>query len=460
MPIYPRIIEEISRHQWAVTDRTMDAILRAVDVGIDSSDRPAFHSAQTDVKDTPIEAASVLGEKPAGAYRYGKKIGAIGLVHVDGPIVPRASFFTEASGLTSVQGLGADIAAMGEDPSIAKIAMVFDSPGGAVTGISELAAQIRAVEKPISAYVFGMAASAAYWLASAADEIVSADTGVIGSIGVVTSMPTLKNGERVIIKSTQSPRKQADPATEEGRAQYQELVDEMADVFIDAVATNRSTTRGNVLENYGQGGEYLARQAVDRGMIDRVSTFADYMRTLSAAGVIGKNDGRIAAESNLIDNGIQVLKYQNTGSPATSGDSDTEKGASKMNLTEFLAQSPDATKELEARIAAERASAVSAVRTEMRFAASIAAGDQYPAAIRGMAAAVLSGEKSLDALDGAVVAFDALTESKKSTEAVAASAALPTTPAQTTEKLSDDHVCRTEADFRAAVARSRGEVIK
>ena len=457
---HPLIIEEIGRHQWAVMDRTMDAILRAVDVGLGADDRQFFHVALTDVKDAPIEAATVLGEKPAGAYRYGKKIGALGIVHVDGPIVPRASFFTEASGLTSVEGLGADIAAMSADPSIAKISMVFDSPGGAVTGISELAAQIRAVEKPISAYVYGMAASAAYWLASAADEIVGADTSIVGSIGTVLSVGLNKKDDRVEIVSAQSPRKRPDATTEEGRAQYQELVNAMADVFVDAVATNRGTTRENVLENFGQGGEYLAAQAVERGMIDRVSTFAGYLRTLSAAGVIGKNDGRIAAESNLIDNGIPVLKYQNTGSPAASGDSDTEKGASEMNLKEFLATSPDAMKELEERIATERAEAVAAVRSDMKFAASIAAGDKYPAAIRGMAASVLSGEKSRDALDGAVVAFDALTESTRSAEAVAASAALPPTPAQKPDTLSDDHVCRTEADFRAAVARSRGEVIK
>src|SRR5690606_18251635 len=59
-------------------------------------------------------------------------------------------------------------------------------PGGAVPGVPELAAEIFAARerKRIVAFIDDLAASAAYYLAAAASEIVSIPTGEAGSIGV------------------------------------------------------------------------------------------------------------------------------------------------------------------------------------------------------------------------------------------------------------------------------------
>ncbi|NKW10282.1 hypothetical protein HGG76_15195 [Ochrobactrum tritici] len=64
--------------------------------------------------------------------------------------------------------------------------MSYDTPGGSVTNVDELAKAVRAGKaiKPIVAYVGGAAASAGYWLASQSTEIVIADTALLGSIGV------------------------------------------------------------------------------------------------------------------------------------------------------------------------------------------------------------------------------------------------------------------------------------
>ena len=75
-------------------------------------------------------------------------------------------------------------------------AIVFDidSPGGQVDGTQSLAGAIKASNKKTIAYINdGMACSAAYWIASACDEIyVSQKTDVVGSIGVYCSFADFK----------------------------------------------------------------------------------------------------------------------------------------------------------------------------------------------------------------------------------------------------------------------------
>ena len=69
--------------------------------------------------------------------------------------------------------------------------MLLDSPGGQVSGINAFADIVAAgtKKKYTTAFVAGSAASAAYWIASAASEIAMEGTGMVGSIGVVAAIP-------------------------------------------------------------------------------------------------------------------------------------------------------------------------------------------------------------------------------------------------------------------------------
>lgn len=65
-----------------------------------------------------------------------------------------------------------------------RINFYVNSPGGTVTGVPELAAKIRSLDVPTLAYTDDMACSAAYWIASAADEFAATPSATVGSIGV------------------------------------------------------------------------------------------------------------------------------------------------------------------------------------------------------------------------------------------------------------------------------------
>ena len=96
----------------------------------------------------------------------------VAVIPITGPIMRYANLFTRISGATSTQELATDLQTALDSPQVRAIVLNIDSPGGEASGINELADMIHASrgKKPIKAYVGGTGASAAYWIASAADE--------------------------------------------------------------------------------------------------------------------------------------------------------------------------------------------------------------------------------------------------------------------------------------------------
>lgn len=207
--------------------------------------------------------------------------GETALIPVTGPVFRYANLLTEISGATSLSVLASDFIAAAENPAVRQIVLVIDSPGGQANGIAEFAQLIRSADKPVTAYIDNVAASAAYWIASAADQIVMAKTAMVGSIGAVISIDQRKTDGSVEIISSQSPNKRVDVTTDAGRAQIQTLIDGLAQVFVEDVATYRGTSVETVLEKFGAGGMKLALDAVGIGMADRVGTLETLLAEIS-----------------------------------------------------------------------------------------------------------------------------------------------------------------------------------
>lgn len=213
----------------------------------------------------------------------------VACVPITGPIFRYASFFTAISGASSVDQIAADFSIALTDPSVQAIILEVDSPGGEVGGIADLARMIFDArgQKPTVAFVDGEGASAGYWLASAAERVVAADTSIVGSIGVRATLVDYSEAdkmagiEEIEIVSSQSPRKAFDPGSEDTRAQVQALIDDLADVFVGAVAQHRGVPVETVLSDFGQGGVFVGRAAVDAGLADEVGTFESLLAELS-----------------------------------------------------------------------------------------------------------------------------------------------------------------------------------
>lgn len=240
------------------------------------------------------EALQTKLGRPLDNARTVRMVDGVAVVPVSGPIFRYANIFTEISGATSTQVLATDIRAALDNPYVSGIVLDINSPGGEATGINELANLIHSARgrKPVVAYAGGMMASAAYWLGSAASEVVADATAIVGSIGVVMSyLDTTERDKksdvrRVEIVSSSSPDKRLDPASDEGRAKVQSMVDALAEVFINSVAKFRGTTAEKVKSDFGRGGVLVGAQAKAAGMVNRIA---------SLEAVIAELAGRLPA---------------------------------------------------------------------------------------------------------------------------------------------------------------------
>jgi len=114
-------------------------------------------------------------------------VDGIAVIEIAGTLVHRGAWIGQSSGLTSYEGIAAQLQAALGDPGVRGIALDIDSFGGEVAGAFDLADRIRAAraQKPVQAFVAEHALSAGYVLASQADRIILPRTGAVGSIGVV-----------------------------------------------------------------------------------------------------------------------------------------------------------------------------------------------------------------------------------------------------------------------------------
>lgn len=272
------LLDRVVNRPWLCTKETLELIVNVA--RRESLDPDLARRIQKERAARPsalaLQAAQPLGDSKTAGVRAG-----VAIVPIVGPIVRRADIFTRVSGLTSVESVARDLQLALDAPDVRSILLTIDSPGGEVTGIAALAEAIRGAKKPVSAYVEGYGASAAYWLASAARHITVESTAALGSIGAVLAVrdPGKAASSSIEFVSSQSPHKRASPLTDAGRAEYQRIVDQTAEVFVEAVARNRGVSAKTVLADFGQGGMLVGRHAVAAGLAEAVGTFEG---TLSA----------------------------------------------------------------------------------------------------------------------------------------------------------------------------------
>ena len=197
---------------------------------------------------------------------------------------------TEMSGATSAESFGKDFAKLLNNPDVDAIVLDVNSPGGAVYGVQEVSKQIFEARgiKPIVAVANHLMASAAYWIASSADEIVITPSGDVGSIGVFAvhsdmSAALEKAGVNVSLIKAGKYKVEGnpyEPLGEEARAAIQASVDEVYDAFIESVARNRGVKPAIVRNGFGEGRVVRANEAVKLGMADSVGTLEETINRL------------------------------------------------------------------------------------------------------------------------------------------------------------------------------------
>lgn len=312
--LYPNIMRAVFGTCWAIHEDTLAII---TDVLLMRARGERFTAEEIDAR---LSAAA-----QRSGPRNGPRSGLVAIVPVYGTITARAGMMSRSSGGTSVEEVQAMLRDAHANADVNSIILDIDSPGGTVDGVYELASEIRAMrqsnggEKPIVAMANTMAASAAYLIASAADEIVVAPSGQVGSIGVILphidrSGSEAQTGIKTTLISAGKYKTEGnpfEPLTDDSRAAMQSRVDEYYGMMKADIAKGRGIPVDTVSRGYGEGRMLLARPALKEGMVDRIDTLDSTIRRLARGGAVKPKTGGPAEDA-----GIPVNASAGTGREA------------------------------------------------------------------------------------------------------------------------------------------------
>jgi signal peptide peptidase SppA len=217
--------------------------------------------------------------------------GSAAIIQVMGSLVNRGAWLGASSGLTSYEGLQFQLRHAAAHRSVETIVLDIASAGGEVTGMFETADLIMEVgkRKKIIAAVNGMAASAAYALASAASRIVLTQSSMVGSIGVVmlhADFSRKLETEGITPTLIFAGKHKVDgnpyqPLSPEVSAKLQAEVDRAYDFLVATVSKGRKLTQAAVRSTEAQ--MFTGAEATAIGLADEIGSFEGSIAKLAAS---------------------------------------------------------------------------------------------------------------------------------------------------------------------------------
>jgi signal peptide peptidase SppA len=194
-----------------------------------------------------------------------------GVIPIAGVIGKSLSPLEKMTGAVDVSDIADTIDEYAMNPQVTRIAFQVSSPGGTVTGVEELANKVRNIAKPTMSYTDTEMASAAYWVAAAADKVVASPSSTVGSVGVYMVVADYSEAAKaegikmIVIKAGQHKAIGVPGAevTDAHQAHLQEGVDEIHADFKAAVLKTRKMVKADDME----GQVFSGKQAAQRGLV-------------------------------------------------------------------------------------------------------------------------------------------------------------------------------------------------
>lgn len=304
-------------------------------------------------------------------------VGTTAVIPITGVIAKHASQVGDVSQPqgTSTTAVSAELRAALADPKVQSILLAIDSPGGSVDGVAALGDQIHAAndQKPVTAYIDGMGASAAYWLASQAGRVVAGKDAAVGSIGVYA---TVRDNSRAVknagvdVKLVKAGRFKGAGASgvpiESGDlAAIQSRVDAYYAMFAEAVARGRGMTADQV-SAVADGQVWIGKQALERGLIDSIGSIESVLGELNrnpgqgaSASVAAQDLQCVAAGAEASASGLHPQEGIDMTKATTEGAAAPATAPQPLSIERLRAESPQLLEQIEkqgfaAGVAAER----------------------------------------------------------------------------------------------------------
>lgn len=272
---YRRILSAFYGECWAILPEKLAAIAEFLEL----------KASGAVLSDEEIEAR--VGRPRKATRRVAGNVAVLPLLGVMGQ---RMNMMLDMSGGTSTDIFGQWFDSAMADKSVGAVVLDIDSPGGSVFGLEALSKKIFEArgKKPIIAVANSLAASAAYYVGTAADELVMSPGALVGSVGTVAMHTDIsardeKEGFKTTLISAGEHKTEGnpfEPLTTDARGDFQAKVDMYYEQFTSDVARNRGTTKAMVKRHFGGGRVYGTTEARNRNMADREATLEQVLSEL------------------------------------------------------------------------------------------------------------------------------------------------------------------------------------
>lgn len=298
------VIRQISQQPWLIDPSFVEShypLLRAIAEGRVSEFMQLWQAqANTGAQEPlrlPVAVAGDLENRTFANSLAEAPQGSKSLIRVEGAIMKK-----DYCGSPGTATLAAQLTAADRHDNIAGHMLILDSPGGTIDGTKAFADVIAQTSKPVVVFVDQLAASAGYWIASAADEIIAInETAMIGSVGtMIRLMDSRKRYEAMgmvehVINSDKSKDKNR-AYNEVFAGNYkpikEELLNPLNEIFLQAVRSNRPEVDEKALSAK----VFLAADAMRMGLIDHIGNFDFALQRLES--LIDERAGQVSNISN------------------------------------------------------------------------------------------------------------------------------------------------------------------
>jgi signal peptide peptidase SppA len=234
--------------------------------------------------------------------------GPVGIINITGSLVDGKAGYMSYFGVVGYGDIRDALVAAIQHQGVQAILLNISSGGGAVAGCHETAQLIARVAeiKPVVSYCGGVEASAALWLGSSAKYAVLGETAIAGSLGILMvhaerSEQLKQDGIKVTVIRAGSEKALNNPyeaLTDKAKEKLQGQADTMYDIFLGHVASQRGVSITAADTKFGQGKEFIGKQAVAAGLLDSVGTFEDaYAKAVSLGAKTTKKSSKMVADT-------------------------------------------------------------------------------------------------------------------------------------------------------------------
>lgn len=282
---YPHLAARLFNVALLVHPQKLDAIIAGL--GQRLLGAHIVHSAADSAILPPELFTTRRGPRAERGYQV---VDGVAVLNVSGALVHKTRLDADSSTLLGYNSIAADLQDAMDQPDVHAVLQVWDSPGGEAQGAFQYADTALALrgKKPFYAIADGMAASAGYLGASAAERLYITASGYAGSIGVVmrhVDLSAALMSEGVRVSHIYAGAKKIDgnsfePLSAAVRADFQAEIDSLYSEFIGTVARARGLSADALRAT--QAATYRGQAAIATGLVDRLGTVDALITELAA----------------------------------------------------------------------------------------------------------------------------------------------------------------------------------